>query len=249
MDRTPRRRVEARDIGLGQPDGFGARGPKLAEQAAGRIRDDIARRGWPVGAVLGSEGDLLDRYRVSRAVLREAVRLLEHHSIARMRRGPGGGLVVTEPDLTATVDAMALCLEYRHATARDLLPARDALELASVEIVAQEMDETTAARLERSLLVDAATPLTGIGPAHRVHVEIAALTGNPLLEVFVSVLTALWRRHTQDVAPEPPTPLSDLTAEVTRAHRAIVDAILAGDRSLARHRMSRHLSAMTPWWR
>jgi DNA-binding FadR family transcriptional regulator len=66
--------------------------PKLAEALAARIERTIASRKWPVGAVLGSEESLLAKFRVSRAVLREAVRILEHHRTATMRRGPGGGL-------------------------------------------------------------------------------------------------------------------------------------------------------------
>lgn len=46
-----------------------------------------------MGQSLGPEAELLDRYQVSRAVFREAVRILEHQQIARTRRGPGGGLV------------------------------------------------------------------------------------------------------------------------------------------------------------
>src|SRR3954454_2385533 len=109
---------------------------KLAEVVAGRLRDDIAAGGWQVGAVVGSEAGLLARYGVSRAVLREAVRLLEYHSVARMRRGPGGGLVVGAPDPTARVEAMGLYLEHRGVSAGDLLPVRDALELGALGRVA-----------------------------------------------------------------------------------------------------------------
>src|SRR3546814_20446629 len=52
----------------------------------------------------------MERYGVSRAVLREAVRVLEHHQVAKMRRGPGGGLFVSEPGVAATTEAVALHL-------------------------------------------------------------------------------------------------------------------------------------------
>src|SRR3954454_8179641 len=100
---------------------------KLAQAVAGRLRDDIVASGWPVGSVVGSESDLLARYGISRAVLREAVRLLEYHSVARMRRGPGGGLVVGTPDPQASIDTMALYLEYRKVSAADLVAVRDAV--------------------------------------------------------------------------------------------------------------------------
>ena len=53
----------------------------------------------------------MERYDVSRAVLREAVRVLEHHQVARMRRGPGGGLFVAEPGVEAVTEAVALQID------------------------------------------------------------------------------------------------------------------------------------------
>src|SRR5690349_11753302 len=56
---------------------------KAAEALARRIQAEVIADGWHVGAYLGSEPDLLARYDVSRSVLREAIRLLEHNSVAR----------------------------------------------------------------------------------------------------------------------------------------------------------------------
>ena len=71
---------------------------------------DVVDRGWPLGEVLGSQSELIERYGVSRAVFREAVRLVENQQVAFMRRGPGGGLVVTEPTVDAIIDAAVLYL-------------------------------------------------------------------------------------------------------------------------------------------
>jgi DNA-binding FadR family transcriptional regulator len=190
---------------------------------------------------------------VSRAVLREAVRLLEHHAVARMRRGPGGGLVVTEPDPVAAVEAMALYLDYRKAGLADLRVAREALELGCVELAVRQTSPDTATRLERSLVVHARTTEAEIRVlAHDLHIEIAEVSGNPTLAVFVKVLTSMWN-HYLTAHPDETPPIGDDDAEVAdsvvRAHRAIVDAIVAGDQALARHRMLRHLEALLPWRR
>ena len=71
------------------------RAPTLASVIARRLEDEIVARGWPVGEVLGSESELLEYFGVSRAVFREAVRVVENTGAARMRRGPGGGLIVS----------------------------------------------------------------------------------------------------------------------------------------------------------
>src|SRR5487761_879245 len=84
---------DAADLSAGR-----AKSAKLAESAARRLEAEIAEVGWPVGQILGSEPELIERLGVSRAIFREAVRLLEQDNVASMRRGPGGGLIVTAPD-------------------------------------------------------------------------------------------------------------------------------------------------------
>src|SRR5689334_12188185 len=114
---------------------------KLAEKTAAKIESAIAEQGWPLGSVLGSDADLLEQYGVSRAVLREAVRLLEHDKVARMRRGPGGGLVVAEPDPEAVTRAATLYLRYWRVDPGRIFEARIALEVAAVKAAADRIDE------------------------------------------------------------------------------------------------------------
>src|SRR5258707_14325159 len=81
---------------------------KRAARVSDRIVGDEIAKGWAVGELLGSETELLERYQVSRAVFREAVRLLVHQQVARTRRGPGGGMVITEPTVDAVIDRFAV---------------------------------------------------------------------------------------------------------------------------------------------
>jgi DNA-binding FadR family transcriptional regulator len=203
----------------------------MAEAVAARIYDDIMRRGWPVGLSLGSESELMDRYGAGRAVLRAAVRLLEHHSIARPRRGRIGGLVVTSPDPQASVEATALYLAYRGVTASHLHAVRDVVELGAV---------AAAARTRGS---------GGPGPdpeaALPFHLAITGLAGNPVLDLLVRIVVDVADR---DPATSAAPPEHDAAGAVADAHRAILDAVVAGDASLARHRLRRHLDQGVRCW-
>jgi DNA-binding FadR family transcriptional regulator len=230
-------------------------GAKLAEVVAARIRDEIARRGWPIGQVLGSEADMLARHGVSRAVLREAVRLLEYHSVAVMRRGPGGGLVVTEPDPSASIETMALYLDYRGVTSEDLRVVRDAVELGALgQVMGRRDDPEVAARLQAVIAqseagagkTDALAPSVP-SMSDSFHTELADLSGNPVLGLFLRILTELWTRHRVN-SPTAPQPDPALASEAANVHRRILQAILAGDEGVARHRMRRHLEALTAWY-
>jgi DNA-binding FadR family transcriptional regulator len=105
-----------------------ARQGKRAEVLAATIGEDIAGSGLPAGSVFATEAELLHRYGVSRAILREALRLLEYHTVARTRRGPGGGLLVTEPLAQPSIDTFALYLQYRRPSRKDVRVVRDAIE-------------------------------------------------------------------------------------------------------------------------
>jgi DNA-binding FadR family transcriptional regulator len=91
--------------------------------------------------VLGSETDLLERYDVSRAVFREAVRLVEHQQVARTRRDPGGGLVITEPTVDAVIDAVVVCLHRVDAQLDEVFEARIVLEEIASELAPGRANE------------------------------------------------------------------------------------------------------------
>jgi DNA-binding FadR family transcriptional regulator len=226
---------------------------KLAEVVAQRLLGEITGGGWAVGSVIGSEAALLDRFEVSRAVLREAVRLLEYHSVARMRRGPGGGLVVAEPAPGASIEAMALYLDFQGIEVEHLRAVREAVELASLNMVAARIGEPEVAR-RLQLLRDGVGTLDpggdGTGPADRdepfLHVELAELAGNPVLALFLRILITLWLRQEDAEDPGPVEPGPEVAGEVTHSHQGIIDALLVGDGDLARHRMRRHLTPHRP---
>ena len=233
-------------IRLPQPTDGDKRGQELAFQILGEIADG----GWAVGALLGSEPDLMARYDVSRAVLREAVRVLEYHQVARMRRGPGGGLIVTEPGIDATTEAVALHLTRQSIQPQHLFEARTAIEMAVVELVVKNIDDEATATLERALEAERASR-DGKGFAqkgHDLHEVIAEVAGNRVLELLTRVLVRLTRLH--QVRPKDMNTDDASTAgDVIRVHELIVEAILDRDVDLARLRMRKHMTAMTRWVR
>jgi DNA-binding FadR family transcriptional regulator len=230
------------------PTGIGLTGGgnKRAEGVARAVYAQVARAGWPVGQQLGSEPELMACFGVSRAVLREAVRLLEHHSIATMRRGPGGGLFVTEPRLATVGDTVALYLERRGMGAESLAELRVGVELAALDRVLEKVDDDVRAGLHEALEAEGnATDADFVEVVgHDLHTALAALTRNPVLELIVLVLLRLTRLHI--VTPTGRRP-SEVVDELTRTHGRIAEAILAEDRELARHRMRRHLDAIRPF--
>jgi DNA-binding FadR family transcriptional regulator len=223
---------------------------KLAEVLATAIRDDIATSGRQIGEVFGTEVALLERYRVSRSVLREAVRLLEYHAVAKMRRGPGGGLVVAEPQAQASIETIALYLQYRKPRGEDLRLVRDAIEIDNVAKVVNRRDAPEVRAFldaHRLIIEEAGNDLRKAGMEEFLfHTGLAQLAGNAVLDLFLRILVELFRRHW--ASTDPPIPSHRDLIDVQRAHLRIIEAIAEGDDSLARYRMRRHLDATASWW-
>ena len=223
-------------------------GTKLAESIARQIFAEVTASDWQVGQALGSEPELMERFDVSRAVLREAVRVLEHHEIARMRRGPGGGLFVAEPGVEATTEAVALYLSRRAIEPTHLFEVRGIVEMAVLDRVVERLDDAMVATLEEVLEVERGAsaedfPVLG----HDLHQVLADLSGNRVLALLTDVLITLSRGLS--ITSDEPVDEALATDEVIHTHRRIVEAILARDVELARHRMRRHLDAIIHWVR
>jgi DNA-binding FadR family transcriptional regulator len=206
---------------------------KLAAGVARRILTDVVDRGWPVGEVLGSQAELIERYGVSRAVFREAVRLVENQQVATMRRGPGGGLVVTEPTVDAIIDAAVLYLHRANTRLTEVFEARIVLEVIAAELATERLTEEDAAEL-RTL------EETEVRNHRALHARLAALTRNPALELFVDILNRVAFLYFRGGAGS----LGQDTLSASReAHARIVSAVLDHEPDSAARRMRRHLEA------
>jgi DNA-binding FadR family transcriptional regulator len=215
-------------------------GTKLGGQIAMHILEDIVDRGWPVGELLGSEAKLMERHEASRAVIREAIRLLEFHQVVSTRRGPGGGVFVAAPSIDAVAEAMAVHLDFHGIDRQQLFEVRCALEVATVGLAATSFDPPRIEQLETILAMERDAPVEDVaGTSHAWHGAIAELTGNRAVLLFILVLIRL----TEERGAVPNQYSADV---VWRAHATIMAAIAEHDPERARRRMERHLDAITP---
>ena len=213
--------------------------PKLAVIVADAIEERIAQEGWRVGEIVGSEAELLVQYGVSRAVLREAMLLLQARQVAVPRRGPGGGLMVSVPQASSVSDAAARLLEYEGMTGAHLHEARLSIEQMAVELATRNLDEAGIARL-RAL----AAPKVEKSRAEKLdqlrtfHGLLAELSGNPVLKLVVAVLVLVAQDFLNSTGEEVPDPEIEQSLE---RQRAIIEAVCDGDAALARARVKDYL--------
>lgn len=220
--------------------GLAQRGGRTADLVADQLTQRVVDMGWPVGAVLGSETDLSKEFAVSRTIVREAARLLEYQSVAYMRRGPGGGLVVAEPLPSTVARALTTRMVFEHSTPSQLLDVRSILELQAVRLAAESSVTERPADLDAHFASqDRLIPL-GVGEdLDTFHVLVAAMSGNPV----VALLTRCLIEALAQLDPSPSPEIKD-PQQSQDEHSAIANAIIAGRSKQAVTLMAAHLDRL-----
>ncbi|HSV47729.1 MAG TPA: FCD domain-containing protein [Ramlibacter sp.] len=222
---------------------------RRADSLADEILVDIQQQGWPTGRPLGSQAELMRKHGVSRSVLRQAIRLLEHQGVARTLRGVGGGLVVDQPNTDAAARAVSVSLEYEGIRAADIIHTRRVLELSALALTIEGLDDAGETRLlaliEQERHWDGSATKDDL---QRLHLTLAELSGDPALRLFIAIVLRLTEAHTRH--SKLPKPERDaLVARITRLHRDIALAVVRRDGSRAASKLSRYLDGLSDWMR
>ncbi|MFG2073576.1 FadR/GntR family transcriptional regulator [Nonomuraea maritima] len=191
------------------------------------------------GDKLPPERELAARLGISRVTLREAIRALSDAGYLDVRRGRYGGAFVTyEPPPPGPGDLRQAVNEMGVAELSDVLTFRLAVECGAAQVLAttELTDEQRGVLLRRLSELEAA----GLDDYRRLdtafHLSIAELTGSSLL----ATTCADARLRIADLLNAIPMLQVNLEHSAGQ-HRAIVEAILAGDPDAARRAVAEHL--------
>ncbi|HEV8297079.1 MAG TPA: FCD domain-containing protein [Acidimicrobiales bacterium] len=215
---------------------------KVPEWLARQIVRDIADQKLPRGSVLPSESEAIVRYGVSRASLREALRLLQEHGLIAIKPGPRGGPVVAE---VTSVDFARMATFFFHVkgvNVETLVEARILIDPLMARLAAERQDPA-ALRTIRELLEQQGNREGWHQHELRLHDALVGATGNAVLDLFATSLQVLYAdRVGMEGGPR-------AQAIVADAHRKIAEAILAGDGNNAEALMREHLEGFLVWGR
>lgn len=194
----------------------------IRHQVLDLIRKDILSCGFQPGEEL-REGELADRYSVSKSPVREALHRLSAE-----------GLIETEPRRGHRVARISI------ADARDILDMRETLEAAAAKKTAREASAADLAALDVYRAADVGCARTFAAYNRRFHVGLAVVSGNRrladamerLLDAYARIcLVSLGRLQDED---------GDLS-QALRDHCGIIDALQARDGRGAARVSARHI--------
>jgi GntR family transcriptional repressor for pyruvate dehydrogenase complex len=212
-------------------------GLPLSEQLADALAAGIREGQLPPGHRLPTESALVQRFGVSRAVVREALQRLKTLGLVESRQGSGAFVAApAQGRLELSVDGSL------HAVIQ-MVEVRRALEAESAALAAARRTPAGLKRIKAALTaVDRAVRKGGDGVAEDVafHAAIAEAAANPYLLATLAYLNRFLLDATRVTRANEAT-RADLEQQVRDEHAAILAAIEAGDALAARLAGARHM--------
>jgi len=204
---------------------------KTHELVAVQLRDRILSGELKVGDRLPPEDELTEVFGIARTTLREALRVLESQGLITIRRGRGGGPVVTHPSLEPAAMALAVSLQLQEATHGDLDAARRMIEPQVAGELARRHRADDLKALDRAIeLADAAAQANDVEAfgfaAANFHETLMERSHNVTITTISMLLHEMVGAfYTQSSAGADQRAMR----RAVRSYRKLVDLIRAGD--------------------
>ena len=206
---------------------------KLSQEVTGGILEMIRKGEISLNNQIPTESELVDRFQVSRTVVREGVRGLVAIGVLETR--PGIGTFVVDSELGPLRYQDGFPGQDRYWM--DLLEVRRIVEPEMAALAAVRRTDEDLAELKRCVVELEMAVVKHYKPQEDMgfHLAIARATDNTAMVDISSLITRFYQND-----PELPDQ-SDATA-----HRRVYEAILAGDANLARQAMLDHFGELEP---
>jgi DNA-binding FadR family transcriptional regulator len=214
--------------------------PKAAQQVAELIRSAIRTGELRDGDRLPPERQLIEQFGFSRAVVREALRMLEDEGLITLHAGRNGGAIICRPGTERLTRGFDMLLRLQRTSQEEFYEARRLLEPLLVDLAIERATDADLAALRSCLEpptghtgADDAEPASNSTTRLRFHRTLAEAAHNNVLAVIMNLVMEMCLRRSKTGEFEP--------THLVQVHAAIIDAIQARDRRTARQRIIEHL--------
>ena len=214
--------------------------PKASDVLAGELRERILTGELAEGDPLPAERELVKQAQMSRATVREALRILEVQNLLQVKTGRAGGAFVLRPTTKSMANSVSMLIRGRRIKLVDLMETREAVEPFCAELAARNRADEDLAELDRAneAIADSEADLGQFLQANLDwHVGVAVASHNELLTGFMSALSQAIYAGTENAAFVD----TEIRAVTSQAHWAITSAIRDRDVTAAGRRMRRHV--------
>lgn len=215
---------ETRNSGLGS-----IKSEKSTDKIIRQIREGILKGQLKPGTFLGSEKDLSEIFEVSKQTLRETINALEYMGLVIKKKGPGGGVFISQVSERMAQDLLFNFFCFQQLSPEHLSEMRLALEPLAARAAVEHMTPALLQRLarlnEKSQKAFDKGDYNGVDEyAVLFHKEIAQTSGNPLIAFVLSFIEDLLSQIKVIINVD-----AEFAQGVIEAHYKIYDALKNGD--------------------
>jgi len=218
-----------------------AKKDKISTIIIQQIRSAIMQGKLKPGQALPHEKDLIEQFGVSKHTLREALRTLEGMGLITIKRGAGGGPVVSEIDFDTAREYFSSFLYFQKISRSDISELRKLAEPYIARKVAENVTPEIIADLEKIQeecreLISQGKSLVGAEAEIMFHVYLARLSNNAILWVIMDFVNNMLAEIKVAMKPG-----AEFSRKVLEAHQKILDAIKSGEPDRAAAAMYDHI--------
>lgn len=215
-----------------------AKSEKVSDRIIFQIRDAVLSGRLKPGDRVASEKELVAQFGVSKATMREALRVLEAMGLVELRKGIQGGVFIAEVDMTTTIHSIMNFLHFKAISIHDITMLRFILEPSAAHIAAARLTAEDIQRLEQMIELgedNQAEISKDIG----FHRYLARVSDNPILILIMDFIDNIVRdvKFQLDLGP-------GFYNQVKVCHRRILDCLVNGDAVGARREIVRDILAV-----
>jgi GntR family transcriptional regulator, transcriptional repressor for pyruvate dehydrogenase complex len=212
---------------------------KLSERVRDELIKIILNGEFRDKNFLPPEGELCDRFQVSRATVREAVgSLVDMGFIERLH---GIGLKITDNSIQVVSNSLNNMMQRTKADYKDILEIRGILEIQIARLAALRADAEDISNLEKTIKVmdDAKSSFKDyLDNDFKFHLYLSEASKNIIIISIIKALQPLLRNLFNKIVKE-----KHRTERNRKFHKKILSAIKKRDPEIAARSMREHLEA------
>jgi len=197
---------------------------KVSDNIIAQIRDSILSGAVKPGDRLASEKELIEQFGVSKATMREALRVLEVMGLIEVRKGITGGAFVAKVGMRTTIHSLINFIHFQPVSIREITMLRYLIEPTVAQVAASGITNDDVLNLKK--IIGETIEPAGFELSKEIgfHRYLARMAGNTLLTLLIDFIDNLLedRKKSLDLGPE-------FYREVRQAHQIILECLIQKD--------------------
>ncbi len=197
---------------------------KISDQIIDQIRDAILSGQLKPGERVASEKELILQFGVSKATLREALRVLEAMGLIEIRKGTSGGAFVADVDMRTTLNSLINFLRFEKVSLKEITMVRYLIEPTVAGIAATRGTDKDIFNLKKIIGRTVTKSENEVSKEIGFHRYLARMVDNTLLNLIIdfvdNILSSLKTELRLGV---------DFYQGVRKSHRLILECMIQKD--------------------